>query len=116
MRRDEQHTDLGTIRIHKNVIASIASIAAMEVVGVKKVGGNFQGKIMELLGAKSRFGINVQINKLGEVKIQLPLVIKYDYSVPEVADKVQENVRNSLERMTSLALKDITINVQSIEK
>ena len=35
MQREESRTDLGAIRIHKNVIASIASIAAIEIEGVK---------------------------------------------------------------------------------
>jgi len=35
---------------------------------------------------------------------------------PPSANKVQENVRNSLERMTNLVIKDINVNVQSIER
>ena len=35
MQKRETRTDLGMIRIHKNVIASIASLAAAEIEGVK---------------------------------------------------------------------------------
>ena len=47
MHKEESQTDLGKIRIHKNVIASIASIAAVEIEGVKRIGGDFRSGILE---------------------------------------------------------------------
>lgn len=116
MHREESRTDLGTIRIHKNVIASIASLASMEIEGVKRVGGNFKSGILELIGKNLLPVIKVEINKNEEVKIEIPLIIKYGFNIPDIANKVQENVRNSLEKMTNLSIKDININVQGIEK
>jgi uncharacterized alkaline shock family protein YloU len=116
MQREESRTDLGTIRIHKNVIASIASIAAGEIEGVKRVGGNFKSGLMELIGSKIMPAIKVEINKNEEVKVDIPIIIKYGYNIPDVANKVQESVRNGLEKMTNLSLKDINVNVQGIER
>ncbi len=116
MHRDESRTDLGTVRIHKKVIASISSLAAAEIEGVKRVGGDFKSGLLELIGKKILTAINVEINKNEEVKVEIPLVIKYGYNIPDVANKVQENVRNNLEKMTNLSIKDININVQSIER
>lgn len=116
MYRDESRTDLGTIRIHKKVIASISSLAAAEIEGVKRVGGDFKSGVLELIGKKNLSAINVEINKNDEVKVEIPLVIKYGYNIPDIANKVQENVRNSLEKMTNLSIKDININVQGIER
>jgi len=116
MQREESRTELGTIRIHKNVIASVASLAALEIDGVKRVGGNFRSGLMELIGKKALSIIHVEINKNEEVKLEIPLVIKYGFNIPDIASKVQENVRNNLEKMTNLSIKDININVQGIEK
>ncbi len=116
MHRDESRTDLGTVRIHKKVIASISSLAAAEIEGVKRVGGDFKSGLLELIGKKILTAINVEINKNEEVKVEIPLVIKYGYNIHDVANKVQENVRNNLEKMTNLSIKDININVQSIER
>jgi len=116
MQREESQTDLGTIRIHKNVIASIASLAALEIQGVKRIGGNFRSGILELMGKRSFRIIHVEINKNEEVKVEIPLVIKYGFNIPDIASKVQENVRNSLEKMTNLSIKDVNINVQGIER
>ena len=114
--REESRTDLGTIRIHKNVVASIASLAATEIEGVKRIGGDFKSGLLELTGKKTLMGIKVEINKNEDVRIEIPLVIKYGFNIPDIANKVQENIRNNLEKMTNLTVRDININVLGIEK
>jgi len=116
MHREESSLDLGTIKIHKNVIASIASLAATEIDGVRKIGKDFKMGLWELIGKKSYSSIKVLIDKNDEVRVELPLVVKYNYNVPEVANKVQENVRNALEKMTNLTVRNINVAVQGIEK
>ncbi len=116
MHREETRTDLGAIKIHKNVIASIASLAAGEIEGVKRIGGDFTSGLLELVGKKNLSAVKVEIDKNEEVRIDVPLVIKYGFNIPDIANRVQESVRNALEKMTSLSIKDINISVQSIER
>jgi uncharacterized alkaline shock family protein YloU len=117
VKAEETRSDLGLIKIHKKVIASIASLASMEIEGVKRVGGDLKTNLHELLGnKKSLAGIKVDIDKNEEVRLEIPLIVKYGFNLPEIANKVQENVRNALEKMTSLMIRDINIMIQSIEK
>ena len=116
MHSEESRTDLGTIRIHKNVIASIASLAALEIEGVKKIGGDFRTGVMELIGKPNPSAIKVNLDKNDEVKLEVPLVIKYGFNLPDIANKVQENIRSALEKMTNLNIRDININIQGIER
>lgn len=116
MHKEESRTELGTIRIHKNVISSIASLAATEIEGVKRIRGDFTSGLLELIGKKSPVAIKVEIDKNEEVKIEIPLIIKYGFNIPDIANKVQENIRNALDKMTNLSIKDININVQGIER
>jgi len=116
MSQEESRTDLGLIRIHKNAIASVASLAALEIDGVKKISGGFAGSFLGLLGKINSSAIRVDINKNEEVKIDIPLSIKYGFNIPDIASRVQENVRQALEKMTSLSIKEININVQGIER
>ena len=116
MQGEESRTDLGAIRIHKNVIASIASLAILEIEGVKRLGGDLKSGILEIVGKKSLSPIKVEISKNEEVKVEIPMVIKYGFNIPEVANRAQESVRNALEKMTNLSIKDININVQRIER
>ena len=116
MHKEESRTDYGMIRIHDNVIASIAAVAAAEIEGVKSVGKNFKTGILELIDRKNLSAIKVEKDKNGDITLQIPLVIKYGVNIPEVANKVQENVRQALEKMTNLSIKDINVNVQAIER
>ncbi|MEW6171073.1 MAG: Asp23/Gls24 family envelope stress response protein [Candidatus Omnitrophota bacterium] len=114
--KDQTRTDFGTIRIHKKVIASIASIASLEIEGIKRVGGDLKSTFYEILGKKNYGGIKVEIDKNEEVKITVPIVVKYGFNVPEVATRVQENIRRAVEKMTDVSLKDIDISIQAIER
>ena len=115
--KDSTTTDLGKIRIHKKVIASIASIATCEINGVERIGGDLKSGLYDLIGKKSgSAGITVEFDKNGDVIITVPVVIKYGYNLPEVAGKIQENIRISIEKMTDLTIKDIDVDIQSVEK
>ncbi|MFC1593132.1 Asp23/Gls24 family envelope stress response protein [Candidatus Omnitrophota bacterium] len=116
MKNEESSTDLGAIKIHKDVIASVASLASLDIEGVKKIGGDLKARILELLGKKPQKGISVEIDRSDEVVVTVPLIVKYGYNVTEVARHVQENVQQSLEKMTNLTIKEINVSVQRIEK
>ncbi|MFA5118221.1 MAG: Asp23/Gls24 family envelope stress response protein [Candidatus Omnitrophota bacterium] len=115
MHREESQSNYGTISIHNNVIASIASVAANEIEGVKNIGTDLKSKLCYLLGKKTS-AIKVDIDTGGYVSVEIPLVIKYGCNIPEISNKVQENVRLALEKMTNLSVKNINITVQGIEK
>jgi uncharacterized alkaline shock family protein YloU len=116
MSQEVSRSDLGLIRIHKNAIASIASIAAMDAPGVNRISRSIKSKIAQFIGDKQHTDVKVDINKNEEVVINIPLFVKYGFNLPEVADKVQENVRLALEKMTSLSVKDVNVNIIGIER
>ncbi|MCM8799560.1 MAG: Asp23/Gls24 family envelope stress response protein [Candidatus Omnitrophica bacterium] len=110
----EAKMELGLVKIHKSVISSIASLAAMEVEGVKKIGKN--NVFGELLKGKPYRNIKVIIDKNGEIKLNIPLIIKYGFNIPEVALQVQNNVRLALQNMVNLEAKEINIDIKGIER
>jgi uncharacterized alkaline shock family protein YloU len=116
MNRDESRNEFGVLRIHKNVISSIASIAATEIEGVKRVGKDLKGGLCASLLRKFVAAINVDISKNDEVRVDIPLIIKYGYNIPDVANRVQDSVRLALEKMSNLSIKEINVNVQGIER
>ena len=114
--RNDSLTELGTVKIFRNSVATIAAIASVEVEGVKSIAGNFYSWLTGLVGKKDPGAIRVNFDKNGDVSLEISLVVKYNYNIPDVAIKVQENVRNSLEKMTNLSIKDVSVNVSAIEK
>lgn len=114
MHGEKSQSDLGIVKIHKNVIASIASLATLEIEGVKSIGTDFKNSLLELIGRETTAVVKVDFDKNGDVRLEIPLVIKYGFNIPDISDKVQENVRNALEKMTNLTIKEININVQKV--
>ncbi|MFH1622434.1 MAG: Asp23/Gls24 family envelope stress response protein [Candidatus Omnitrophota bacterium] len=109
-------TELGEIKIHKSVIASITTEATKQVPGVIKIGGDLKTTFLELLGRKNNTAIKIEFDNNNEAVITVPIVVKYGYNIPEIASKVQENVKLAVENATSITLKDINVNIQEIEK
>ena len=116
MHREQTFNESGTIKIHKNVIASIASLAAAEIEGVKHIGKDIAGGILEMIGKKPLTSIKVEFVSSDEVNIDIPVVVKYGYKVPDVAGKVQDNVRQNVENMTDLSVRNINVIIQSVER
>lgn len=108
-------SEIGTIRIHKKVISSIATIAAKEVEGVARVGGSLKGFIFSLLKQNQVGTIDVNIDANNEVTLTIPIVVMYGYNLPDVASRVQENVRKMVEKSTELNIKQIDVNIQKVE-
>lgn len=110
-------TDLGKIKIHTRAISSIASIATTQIEGVLRIYSGPVGKLLELLGKDPNCNaVKVTLKENNEVDISVPIVVEYDEDVPRVANLVQENIRQAIEKMTGLAPVDINVKVKGVEK
>lgn len=111
----EKKTDLGTIKINNEVIAAIARLAAGEIDGVAGLKGNMINGLKEFFFRRPlNQGVAVEING-NEVRLGLAVIVKYGTNLPELAAKIQENVKNAVERMTTLSVAEIDISIQDIK-
>jgi len=110
-----ENEGLGEIRISGEVVSIIASNAAMEVKGVASLGGGIAGNISQMLGRKNPFkGIKVEMGSNNDVNIDIHVVVEYGARIPDVAWKIQERVKQSVEDMTGLKVNEINIHVQGV--
>ncbi|KYO65819.1 Asp23/Gls24 family envelope stress response protein [Thermovenabulum gondwanense] len=104
----------GSVKIADEVVSVIAGLAASEVSGVAGMSGGIAGGISEILGRKNLSkGVKVQINEKDAV-IDVYLIVNYGVRIPEVAWKVQENVKKAVENMTGLNVSEVNIHIQGI--
>ena len=98
--------DLGCIHISEDVLATIAGGAAMEVEGI--------GGMMSLATKKSSArGVRVAVDEEGAV-IDLYVMIRYGYPIPEVAEKIQSAVSTAIESMTGFTAKAVNVHVGGV--
>lgn len=104
-----------SVQISDDVVGVIAGIAAMEVEGVAGMSGGFAAEMSErMLGKKNLSkGVKVQVGEK-EAAIDLYIVVEYGVRIPDIAQRVQENVKRSVESMTGLECVAINIHVQGV--
>lgn len=106
--------EYGTIRIADDVIAAIASMAAMEIDGVVDMSGSVTSNITGMLGMKnSSKGVKLEINGKN-ASIDLYLITRFGVRLPILANEVQTRVKNSVEEMTGLEVTAVNIHIQGV--
>lgn len=110
----DRATDLGVVRINNEAIATIASIAAMEVKGVHKIGGGLKRTLGEIFFKRCGSG-GVKISmKDSEIKLAVSIVVEYGIAIPRVADEVQDGVKHAVEKMTGLIMSEVDVVVEGV--
>lgn len=107
----------GETNIDDEVLAQIASVAAMEVEGVAGLGeSSIRRSVAEVVGgAQSRArGVTVEAGKK-EAIIDLKVNIRYGYSIPKIVELIRIKVAERLETMAGLIAKEINISIVGIE-
>jgi uncharacterized alkaline shock family protein YloU len=112
---NQEQAGLGKVEIAPEVIEVIAGIAASEVEGVAQMRGNFASGVVERLGKKNHGkGVKVELAEDG-IKVDVYCVMKFGISIPTVAGKVQDNIRQALLNMTALEVNEVNIHVVGIQ-
>lgn len=109
------NNSIGSVRIADEVVEVIAGMAASEVEGVAEMSGGFVGDIANMLtrGKNASKGIKVEVGDK-EASVDLFLAVEYGVSIPQVAQKVQEAVKDAIEGMTGLKVLEINVHIQGI--
>ena len=113
---EEQHVELGDIRVATEVVSIVASLAAQEVPGVLRMSGRRIDGINEFLGKESvSKGVRVSFDSK-TVTCNVYVIIEYGFCIPEVALEIQEKVKESIQVMTGYDVQFIDVHVQGVAK
>ena len=99
----------GSLQISTDVIAKIAKLATLEIEGVKEVSTG-------TMGVKSLFN---KVNLQKPILVQLTddvanIMVRYGYKIPQLCEKVQENVKSSVQNMTCITVSKVNIVVTGV--
>ena len=107
-------SELGNIRIADDVVKTIAAKAAADVEGVYKLAGGVVDEVSKIVGKKRPTnGIKVEVGEV-ECSIEVYLVIKYGYRIPEVAEEVQKAVLEEVSKLSGLKVVEVNVYVQNV--
>lgn len=102
------------LSVNTEVLEKMAELAAKEVEGV----AGLSKKAIDLKGivkTKNAFkGVKVEsIN--GAIEISVFICVKQNVNVRQVAERVQENIKDKIQTMTGNAVTQVNVNVADIE-
>jgi uncharacterized alkaline shock family protein YloU len=111
-------TDRGTTSIADTVVSKVAGIAAREVPGVHDLGGGAQrafGAVTRSVGLGDERGQGVAV-EVGEreAAVDLTVVIEYGESVPDVTQKIRDNVIRRIEGICGLSVTEVNVAVNDL--
>lgn len=111
---NEKEPETGVVKISEDVIEVLADKAAREIDGVAGLAGGFLDSVADVFGKKSGAkGVDVDI-KENSAAITVHVVIKYGCRIPEIAWRIQEAVKNTVESMTNLEVTKVNIFVDGV--
>lgn len=113
-----EHDEIGSVKIHENVVAQLVRRAVLEVEGVSRLAGStLVDDIATLVGSRrmqSR-AVGVLLGDEGKVEIEVKVVLEFGYCIPEVAAKVQSAVVELVENTTGMSVVKVDVLVQEID-
>lgn len=105
----------GTVAFASEVLATIAGLAAVDVHGVAGMSGGFVDGLVELLGKKNLSkGIRIELGT-EEIAVDAAIIAEYGKPIPQVAGTIQKKVKQALEAMTGLRVREVNVRVQGLK-
>ncbi len=113
-----EKAELGEVKIHENVVAQLVRRAVLEIEGVSRLAGStLVDDIATLVGSRrmqSR-AVSVFLGDEGKVEIEVKLILKFGFHIPETAEQVQTAVVELVENTTGMSVTKVDVLVQEIE-
>lgn len=109
----QNNTIGGSLQISADVIAKIATMATMEIEGIAEVSAGsvgVKGLFNKVLVPKA-----VLVNLVDDVaELTVSVVVKYGYKIQPLCVKIQENVKNAVQSMSSITVSKVNVCITGV--
>jgi uncharacterized alkaline shock family protein YloU len=106
---------VGSIRVANEVIASIAAMAAREIEGVAALDQANARHFGDWIKRETAHrGVRVVLDSLRKIHLEVFVTVSAGVNLLEVAERVQDNVIEAVERMLGLEVAEVHVFVSSI--
>lgn len=114
LNENKSKSNKGKVTCNKNILLSIINLATKEIAGVSSLCDNFGSGIKKLFSNNYTNGVKIEYTNNGVV-IDVFVNVLYGYSVPDIAYKVQENIKNGISSMLDVKISSINVHVQNVD-
>lgn len=111
---EEVQKGIGVVKVSNEVVGTLAGLATVEVTGVAGMSGGIVDGFAKLVtGTQLTKGVKVEVGER-ETAIDVSIIVDYGVSIPEIAWRIQENVKRNVEQMTGLNVVEVNVYIQGV--
>lgn len=115
MENEEQVAyEKGKISLDKNILLSIVSLATKEIKGVAGLSNKNMNWFKRLFCKNSYEGVRVAFDRNGSIKVDVFINVYVNESAPDIAYKIQENIKNNLAGMIEIKTSKINVHIDKV--
>lgn len=104
-------------RISEEVVSLAAMKAALSVPGVYGLCDTLTGNLTRIIGAKDNDLIGVKVSGEKEkLTIDLYVIVRFGVKIPQLAWDIQSTVKETVEDLTHLHVKEVNIHIQGVQE
>ena len=112
---NEIQEDKGKITCDRNILLSIISLATKEISGVSRLQDSFLMKLKKFFTKADSNGVKLKITQNGQLVIDVYVRIYRNNNVPDIAFRVQENIKNNIVSMVEMRVSKINVHIVGVD-
>jgi len=105
------HSEEGSLSYKRNVVLSIVKLATQEINGIASLSNKGLTLVKKVFNKNYNKGVIIEFGEDDDVYVDVFVNVLFGYSVKDVAFRVQENIKSSIESMTDFKVASINVNV-----
>ncbi len=104
----------GKVEIDRDILLSIINLATKEINGVHSLTNSYLPLLKKIVKPKTE-GVSIKFDTNGTLNVDVYIKVYIGYNVPDIAYRVQENIKNSLSSMVGIKPGKINVHVLDVE-
>lgn len=105
----------GNIKITDDTLCALVANTITKIEGVVAMSSNVVDGLTSFLGLKNMTqGVKIENGNNKSISFTVYIVAKYGYRIPDVALKIQEQVKTTVEKYTDFVVASVDVYVQGL--
>ena len=105
------NSEEGSLSYKRNVVLSIVKLATQEISGIASLSNHGLSLTKKVFNQNYHRGVIIDFGEDEDVYVDVFVNVQFGYSVKDVAFRVQENIKSSIESMTDFKVAAINVHV-----
>ena len=114
MSENQIANEKGQISLDKNILLSIVNLATKEIKGVAGLSNKNMNAFQRIFCKNNYEGVKIAFDKNGSLKVDVYVNIYVNESAPDIAYKIQENIKNNLAGMIEIKTSKINVHIDKV--